>query len=292
MKDRLPLYKRATWLYALALGCIGAGIIWADEHWLDVGWLQRHGPNFGADFIGLAVTLLLIDRIIAWRRHAELHPRRQSAVRRLGEAVRDLEIQMAWVYKAASRPETEPQTVQELIDAFVEALARVDFAAVASTKSALTWDKLLPQRLEQITTNLDRAVTRHEELLPARLSAAIDAVVDDPSLRLLRNEPALSTALALVDQGELLPRGDVLCVVLKDLYREYAEFRGRDYVLVAWEVPREWGTALRENAFQTPNQASRSPRESPRSADSPVAAAQGAAPDVPPQATDAPEQHP
>jgi hypothetical protein len=139
MRDRLPLHKRVTWLYAVLLAGIGGAIIWADEHWPHLGWLQRHGPNFGADFIGLAITLLLVDRILVWRRDAELHPRRRSAVRRLGEAVRDLEIQMAWVYKAASTPSNEPRTVETLIDEFVGALERLDFGAAAVTEPPTRW---------------------------------------------------------------------------------------------------------------------------------------------------------
>jgi hypothetical protein len=70
MRDALPLYKRAVSLFAVLLGVCGVVIVWAVQHWPHVAWLQTHGPNFGADLVGLAITLLLVDRIIAWRRSA------------------------------------------------------------------------------------------------------------------------------------------------------------------------------------------------------------------------------
>jgi hypothetical protein len=152
---------------------------------------------------------------------------------------------MAWVYQAASPAGYEPQTVDDLIDEFVDAIPRLDFDALVSQQAATPWRIFLPQRLEQIVVQLDRAVSRHEELLSPRLAAAIDAVVDDQSLRLLRNEAALAVALTLVGQDELLPQARTLAGALKEMYRAYPEFRRREYVLVAWEVPLEWSTAVR-----------------------------------------------
>jgi hypothetical protein len=245
MRDALPLYKRAVSCLAVILGVCGGVIIWAVQYWPHVAWLQTHGPNFGADFIGLSITLLLVDRIVAWRRDGELHPLRQSAIRRIGRAVRDLEIQMAWVYQAASPAGYEPDTVDDLIDEFVDAISRLDFAALVSAQAPTPWRVFLPQRLEQISVQLDRAVTRHEELLSPRLAAAVDAVVDDPALRLLRNESGLSLGLSRVNQDDLIPQRRATAAALKEMYRAYAEFRHRDYALVAWELPRDWSTAVR-----------------------------------------------
>lgn len=118
MRDKLPLYKRVVWLYALALGAAGVGTLIAVDRHPKINWLRTDGPNFGTDLVGLALGLLLVDRLVAWRCEGDLFPRRQGAIRRIGEAARSLEVFLIWSYKAASpQGSPEPQSIEGLIDA-------------------------------------------------------------------------------------------------------------------------------------------------------------------------------
>lgn len=249
LRDKLPLHKRLVWLYAVLFGGVGGAILWAVDHWSNVGWLQSDGPNFGADFVGLAITLLLIDRLVSWRRDAELFPRRQGALRQVGRAVRDLEVFFIWSYKAASRESSpEPQSIVELFRAWASALPHLDLRAV-SPDSGRDWGSFIAWRLGRIAAVLDRAVERHEEVIPVPLAAAIEAVLDDPTMLLLGNGEALTNAVKTAPDGHHLPVIDDLVTKLECLYREYAEFRRRPYALVTWSTAesRPWASARIES---------------------------------------------
>jgi hypothetical protein len=233
LRDQLPLYKRLVWLYAVLLGAAGAGILWAVAYWPRVGWLQSDGPNFGADFVGLAITLLLIDRLVHWRRDAELFPRRQAALRQLGRAIRDLEIFLVWSYQAASEPGSpKPESVDGLIEAWASAMPKLDLHALRPD-GRRTWLSFVAWRLDHVAGLMDRVVVRQEDVIPIPLAAAIEAVLDDVTLLLLRNEAALAQAIT-VRPSDYLPAIDQLASALQALYREYASFRGREYRLVGW----------------------------------------------------------
>lgn len=107
-------------------------------------FLDKYGPNFATELVGILVTVLLIDRVVRWENERRLQPVKAVAARRLSRPISSLLALLAHLYEVAATPGTPASaTTTELLGRIAREpeadYTQLSLSSEAPTAHAQSW---------------------------------------------------------------------------------------------------------------------------------------------------------
>jgi hypothetical protein len=202
-RTRLP---HAAWVY-LALTLAFVACLVATQYWVGNEFVQRFGPNFTSELLGIIVTLAFVQRLLARDERARKLRAAVGPLRKGRAALTALIDAWATLLKGAfdSRRTELPRSVEQLFTSdYTEDLARLD-PCVRVAPEEDCWVALGVERLREAQTMLRQIIATYSSTLDPEYLEAIDELVDDPFLtaltELLAREPTPQQWQVAVNQA-------------------------------------------------------------------------------------------
>jgi hypothetical protein len=241
-------YGRHLALTYLALGgfvVVGAVVV---ESSPGSAAVQRYGPNLVTDVLGILVTVVVVERLLAWQRERAAAPIRTVALRRVWHQLNRLTHMLLFSYKAAAPPGSpQPTSLDALLAAWQVEARHLDFRRPygpdGPPRSWLRYGAEVAAGFEEGIRDL---TDRYLDVLGADFPAAAEDLIDHPVFQFLRHGaevegldaqygwdiPRLSFVVASMDEPESDSLTEVAALVSR-IYDSYAHLGGRPLTLDA-----------------------------------------------------------
>jgi hypothetical protein len=172
----------------LALFATAIGLFVLEEAGPSSHVVETYVPNLVAELVGILVTVLFIERLLAWRRQEQLAPIRAAAARRLQVATTHLFGLMMAMYKAAAPAGTPPHdSPAAVLDAWAEEVERLDMKREPPGIDSPDWASHLSTALRPIQESLEDTIGRYPEALGTDVIVSVEQVLDHPLWTLMKN---------------------------------------------------------------------------------------------------------
>jgi hypothetical protein len=144
--------------------------------------VQRYGPNAAAELGGILITVLLVERLLAWQRHRAAEPARRVALRHMWRALNRLSHMLLFAYKAAAPPGSpQPVELHDLLEAWKSQARYLDFhKPYGPDGPPRTWLVFAAEVADAVSNGLQDVIDRYRDVLTPELVAAVDDLVDHP----------------------------------------------------------------------------------------------------------------
>lgn len=190
-----PYGRRLALTYGafLAAAIVGVAVV---EIWPDEPRVARYGPNLVTELVGILVTLIVVERLLAWQRTRATAPVRRVALRQMWKNLNSLTHMLLFAYKA-SAPPGSPQVTdfEALLSAWEREARWLDFRR--------PYGPDLPRRswhvyAGEVATGFEQGVRdildRYLDVLGSELSAAAEDLIDEPMFAFLTFGSAIERA--------------------------------------------------------------------------------------------------
>ena len=143
--------------------------------------VQRYGPNLVVDFVGILITLLLVERILVWQRERAEAPLRAIALRRVWQQMNRLVYMLLYSYKAAAPAgSAKPIALDALLDAWQREARHLDFQRSAGVPgSNRSWLVYAAEVTTDFESSVHEIIDRYLSVLGSEFAAAAEALIED-----------------------------------------------------------------------------------------------------------------
>jgi hypothetical protein len=234
-------------LVALFLVSLTVALVFKDnEH------VERFVPNMTSEVLGIIITLAFVHRLLQRQERARRMRGSIGAFRRAGRAVSRLIAAWAGILKGCHPDADPPRQLDRLFAPHnTEHLGQFDLRQ-CRTEGGERWAHWLIAELDEAMTELNRVVVAYGGSLDPAYTEAVDELIDDPFMQLVRDllasdvEPQVWRMSMNTNRGhrEDYFRHLVATVALHDrLAAEVATVRSRDRAprtgALGMELPRD-----------------------------------------------------
>ncbi|MCI0434779.1 MAG: hypothetical protein L0271_14230, partial [Gemmatimonadetes bacterium] len=186
-KAERPLHRRRIYLLlaAIALSATAASIFLRR-----VDWIDRFGPNFATEVLGILITLVFVHRFLEQQDRARRLRGSIGALRKASRALTRMADAWGAVVKGSLRrmPAERPSSLETLFTPFVtETLVELDPSALRPSEDGgdpVRWTTWTANELAAAQLQLHQIIVTYATSLDPAYIEAIDELVDDPFLRL------------------------------------------------------------------------------------------------------------
>jgi hypothetical protein len=214
--------------------------------------VERFLPNFTSELLGIIITLAFVHRLLQRQERARRMRGSIGAFRRAGRAVSRLVTTWADILKGCHPDEDPPRQLDRLFAPHsTEHLGQFDLRQ-RRADSEERWSQWLIRELDEAMTELNRVVVAYGGALDPTYTEAVDELIDDPFMQLVRDligagaEPQLWRTRMNTNRGhrEDYFRHLLATMALHDkLAAEAATVRSRDRAprtgALGMELPRD-----------------------------------------------------
>lgn len=237
-------------LVGLFIVTLSVALLWPDHPLVD-----RFVPNFTSEVLGIIITLAFVQRLLQRQERARRMRASIGAFRRGGRALSRLLGAWADVLKGCMPDEDPPRELRRLFAAHMtEHLGQFDLRLrQGEVDEHRRWSEWLLAEIDGALAELNRLVMAYGAVLDPAYTEAVDELIDDPFLQLVRDlvaadvEPQVWRARMHMNRGhrEDYFRHLVATAELHDrLAAEAATVRSRDRAprtgALGMELPRDY----------------------------------------------------
>ena len=167
------------------------------EVWPRGRFLGTYGPNLAIEFLGILITVVLVERLLAWQRDVETRPLKAAAARGLGRVLDDFVFSLTRSYVAAAEPYRDP-TGEDVpgpleLDAFLASWrTEMGFLDLSSTEQcwlAESWLAEIGAIFSQANREIRAEIDRVGYLLDHDLLIALEDLLDEHAFVFLAGIP-------------------------------------------------------------------------------------------------------
>jgi hypothetical protein len=171
-------------LLALFFVTLAIALLWSDNE-----QVERFVPNFTAEVLGIIITLAFVQRLLQRQERARRMRASIGAFRRGGRALTRLLSCWADILKGCSPDEDPPREVARLLAPHVtEHLGQFDVRRRRSdAEEHGRWSDWLLSEVERAHAELNRLMVAYGGVLDPAYTEAVDELIDDPFLQLVRD---------------------------------------------------------------------------------------------------------
>jgi hypothetical protein len=237
-------------LIGLFIVSLAVALLWPEHELVD-----RFVPNFTSEVLGIIITVAFVQRLLQRQERARRMRASIGAFRRGGRALTRLLAAWADVLKGCSAEAAPPRQIGRLFSpSATDQLGHFDLRLGRSQgEHHSRWSEWLLEQIDTAHAELNRVVIAYGAVLDPAYTEAIDELIDDPFLQLVRElvqaqiEPQLWRARMNMNRGhrEDYFRHLAATAELHDrLAAEAATVRSRDRAprtgALGMELPRDY----------------------------------------------------
>lgn len=181
---REPLMLGAAYgfLAALFLVSLLVSLVWSDHELVD-----RYVPNLTSEVLGIIITLAFVQRLLQRQERARRMRASIGAFRRGGRALSRLLHAWADLLKGCHADEDPPRQLERLLAPHcTEQLAQLDVRRRTEEAPDRRWLDWLLEEVDASLAELNRIVVAYGGSLDPAYTEAVDELIDDPFLQLVR----------------------------------------------------------------------------------------------------------
>jgi hypothetical protein len=170
-------------LIALFLTTLTISIVFNHHEQVD-----RFLPDFSSEVLGIIITLAFVQRLLQRQERARRMRGSIGAFRRAGRALSRVISVWAEVLKGCHPGDDPPRQLDRLLAPHsTENLGQLDVHMRHSTDTDRTWAQWLLAELDAAMTELNRVVVAYGGALDPSYTEAVDELIDDPFIELVRD---------------------------------------------------------------------------------------------------------
>ncbi|CAN5712288.1 hypothetical protein BH23GEM9_BH23GEM9_33480 [soil metagenome] len=172
------------WLLAgLFLVSLSVALVWPHNELVD-----RFVPNFTSEVLGIFITLAVVQRLLQRQERARRMRASIGAFRRGGRALARLLGAWADILKGCHADEDPPRQVERLFAPHItEQLAQLDLNRRRGEEPHQRWVDWLLAEIDAALVEINRVVVAYGGALDPAYTEAVDELIDDPFLQLVRD---------------------------------------------------------------------------------------------------------
>jgi hypothetical protein len=183
VRRREPLMLGSAYWFLAALFIVSliVALLWSDNQTVD-----RFVPNLTSEVLGIIITLALVHRLLQRQERARRMRASIGAFRRGGRALSRLLGAWADVIKGCHADEEPPRQLERLFAPHItEQLGQLD-VRMRYAGEETRWVEWLIREVDAALAELNRVVVAYGPSLDPAYTEAVDELIDDPFLQLVR----------------------------------------------------------------------------------------------------------
>ncbi len=190
--SRRPYGRHLTITYGALASALVVGVVVVESD-RDSEVIQRYGPNLVAELFGIIVTIVVVERLLAWQRERASTPVRMVALRRAWRLLNGLTHMLVFSYKAAAPAQGERlATLDSLLMGWQRHAPLLDFRCPYGPDGPpRSWHQYAAEVVTSFETGFLDLIDRYLSLLGPELVAAAEDVIDHPIFQIVKSGPAI-----------------------------------------------------------------------------------------------------
>lgn len=167
-------------------------LVFLAEVWPRGRALDEYGPNLAAEIAGILITVVFVERLLAWQRDRQLQPLRVVALGRTRKRIYDLLSLLQQMYKAAADDGSPtPDEPAELIDCWDKWCIALDFNLKAPVIPDRSWTTYAAQAFTDFEREMLADLDRYAEALGHAYVVAVERLLEEPLVLIMKSGPQI-----------------------------------------------------------------------------------------------------